>query len=437
MADAGWSYHPKLTALLDGRIVGQIYQEPTGRFRFVYARCWREDPNAYPLSLSLPLAAAEHGHTPVSAFLWGLLPDNDRTLQHWGRMYSVSANNPVALLTHVGVDCAGAVQFVPPEGAAALVGAAHDPPKVEWLSEADVAGELRARRTLGISGGPARQHGQFSLAGAQPKTALFEERGRWGVTRGRMPTNRILKPPAHDLDAFAENEHICMELARSLGLSAARSRVCRFEDASGMEVAIVVERFDRRKLGGSYVRIHQEDCCQALGVAPRNKYENESGPSAARIFELIRGASEKPELDTARFLDVLALNWIIAATDAHAKNYSLLHAPGRRVRLAPFYDIASYLPYDSELHKVKLAMKIGGEYLIRRIGARHWEDFARRIGLDDGIVRNRVRDLAARVPDAVQDVRRRAESGGLARRAVRPLAAHIVQRAKGCQADFR
>jgi hypothetical protein len=47
-----------------------------------------------------------------------------------------------------------------------------------------------------------------------------------------------------------------------------------------------------------------------------------------------------------RFAGALAFNWLIASTDAHAKNYGLLLA-GRQIRLAPLYDIASILPYDS------------------------------------------------------------------------------------------
>jgi len=59
---------------------------------------------------------------------------------------------------------------------------------------------------------------------------------------------------------------------------------------------------------------------------------------------------------------------LIAGTDAHAKNYSLLLS-GPQVRLAPLYDVASILPYDEfDLRKVKLAMKIGGEYKLSQIG---------------------------------------------------------------------
>ena len=71
------------------------------------------------------------------------------------------------------------------------------------------------------------------------------------------------------------------------------------------------------------------------------------GPTPGQIAELIRSTIPGPdaETDVWRFADALAFNWLIAGTDAHAKNYSLLLA-GNQIRLAPLYDIASILPYD-------------------------------------------------------------------------------------------
>ena len=103
-----------LIALLDRREVGTVYYK-NARLSFVYTDTWRADPNAYPLSLSMPLASAEHGHARIEPFLWGLLPDNDRVLENWGRRFQVSPMNVFRLITHVVEDCAGAVQFVRPE----------------------------------------------------------------------------------------------------------------------------------------------------------------------------------------------------------------------------------------------------------------------------------------------------------------------------------
>ena len=212
-----------------------------GRLTFIYEEDWRAARGATPLSLSMPLAAAEHGHRPVEAFLWNLLPDNEAVLARWAQRFQVSARNPFALLSHVGEDCAGAVQFVRPDRLDAVIG--EGPSAIEWLDERGVAERLRALRDDHAAWRTPRDTGQFSLAGAQPKTALLWQKGRWGVPSGRMPTTHILKPPTGEFDGHAENEHLCMRLASALGLIAAHSEVRRFED----QIAIVIERYDREQ----------------------------------------------------------------------------------------------------------------------------------------------------------------------------------------------
>lgn len=141
------------------------------RLRFVYDEDWRHAPDAYPLSLSMPLAAAEHPHALIAAFIWNLLPDNEQTLDRWARQFHVSARNPFALIREVGEDCAGAVQFIRPERVDAVEGA--DRGVVGWLDEGEIAERLRSVLSDAASGRTAGDNGQFSLAGAQPKTALL------------------------------------------------------------------------------------------------------------------------------------------------------------------------------------------------------------------------------------------------------------------------
>ena len=207
---------PTLVALTKGQRMGEVRRNQRGRLSFVYDEPWRQRRNAYPLSLSMPLAAAEHGHDVIEAFLWGLLPDNDRVLDRWARRFQVSARNAFALLSHVGEDCAGAVQFVSPERIDALTN--KEPEPVVWLSEGEVAERLRTLREDHAAWRAPRDTGQFSLAGAQPKTAFLHENGRWGIPSGRTPTTHILKPPTGEFDGHAENEHFCLKLARRLGL---------------------------------------------------------------------------------------------------------------------------------------------------------------------------------------------------------------------------
>jgi len=85
---------------------------------------------------------------------------------------------------------------------------------VDWLSRRDIENRLRTLREDASAWRAARDTGQFSLAGAQPKTALLREGRRWGIPPGRMPTTHILKPGVLGLDGHAENEHFCLLLAR-------------------------------------------------------------------------------------------------------------------------------------------------------------------------------------------------------------------------------
>jgi len=417
----------ELVALLDGKEVGRVNNDARGRMTFVYDKEWRTSPQAYPLSLSMPLAAEEHGPAVIEAYLWGLLPDNERVLDRWAAKFQVSARNAFALISHVGEDCAGAVQFVMAERLAAIRTGKDD--KVEWLGEADIAKRLEVLRDDHAAWRLPRDTGQFSLAGAQPKTAFLLQNDRWGIPSGRLPTTHILKPPTGQFDGHAENEHICLMLARSLGLPTAQSKVKRFED----EIAIVIERYDRQAKGNDIVRVHQEDVCQALGIMPTKKYQNEGGPSAFDIVELLRTYSTDRREDLDTFVAALGFNWLIASTDAHAKNFSLLLS-GRRVRLAPLYDIASILPYDEfDLRKVKLAMKIGSEYKLSLIGLHQWQKFAREMRVDADELVERLAAMAKRLPDEVNAARARAHDEGLAAPIIDRLAAQLVERAAACR----
>lgn len=459
----------ELITLLSGAKMGRLTRTAAG-VSFVYDKIWRDVRDTLPLSLSMPFAKMEHGPEVVEPFLWGLLPDNELILTKWARRFQVSARNVFALIANVGEDCAGAVQFVRPERLDAVLSQTMN--EVEWLSEGQVAERLRGLRADHGAWRAPGDTGQFSLAGAQPKTALLFDDGRWGVPAGRMPTTHILKPPTGEFDGHVENEHICLELARAAGLPTAASQIMRFED----ETAIVIERYDRVRTADMAVsfaarsaayavssiddpsavaraaaaaaegaglselaktqpvlRAHQEDICQALGRHPANKYQNEGGPGPVEIMGLLRTHSSAPKEDVDTFVDALAFNWLIGGTDAHAKNYSLLIAGGGRVRLAPFYDLASILPYpEFDPQKVKLAMKIGGEYRLRDIGSRQWTALATALRLEKTGVLDRVLALAETVIEKTPSVVSAARKAGLTHAILETLETKIPRRARQC-----
>jgi len=417
-----------LIAFADGLIMGTVTHGKNSQLAFLYSDDWLASPMAYPLSVSIPLAPGQHGHRKIEPFLWGLLPDNEIVLGQWARKFQVSPRNVFGLISHVGEDCAGAVQFVRPERLDAV--RINAQPEVEWLDEAGIAERLRALRQDQSAWRIPRDTGQFSLAGAQPKTALLLENGRWGVPSGRMPTTHILKPPTGEFEGHAENEHFCLELARSLQLPVANSEIQRFQD----EIAIVIERYDRTRAKGRIVRVHQEDICQAMGLPPTRKYPSDGGPGVREIAELLSTYSTAPTEDTKTFVGAIAFNWIVAGTDAHAKNYALLIGSESRIRLAPLYDLASALPYPGMRPiGLKLAMKIGGEYGLRNIAARHWRRLAVEAHQNPEEVLVNVRATAEAMPDHVSTIQKNAKSDGLIHPILDRLSEKLITRAKECQ----
>jgi serine/threonine-protein kinase HipA len=361
----------------------------------------------------------------------GPLADNEQVLARWAAKFQVSARSVFALISHVGEDCAGAIQFVTPDRLDAVRSGKQD--KVEWLDESDIAKRLQTLQLDHAAWRLPRDTGQFSLAGAQPKTALLLLNDRWGVPSGRIPTTHILKPPTGHFDGHAENEHVCLGLARSLGLPAAQSKVMRF----GEEIAIIIERYDRQYRGNNIIRVHQEDVCQALGIMPTRKYQNEGGPGPVNIVELLRTYSTDRQADVDTFAAALGFNWLIAGSDAHAKNFSLLLS-GPHVRFAPLYDVASILPYrEFDLRKVKLAMKVGGEYKLSEIGLRQWQKFAREARINADKLVERLIAMSKQLPDEANAAQARAREEGLAKAIVERLVTQLIERAGRLRAAAR
>ncbi|MEO7086652.1 MAG: type II toxin-antitoxin system HipA family toxin [Gemmatimonadaceae bacterium] len=428
------SARPELAVVLNGALVGHVYRSGNRRLVLRYDDAWRTRAGAFPLSLSMPLKDPEHGHQATSAFLSGLLPDDPKVVEYWARLHGVSRYDIVKLLAHVGEDCAGAVQLVSPEEVDRVLGAsgaADAATSIDWLSTGDVAELLMALRRNPAAGRSSGEQGQFSLAGAQPKTTLYHEGEHWGIPKGRVPSTHILKPPVLDLDDLAYNEHFCLHLARELGMPAAISTVQLFGD----EIAIVVERYDRARSRGIVYRIHQEDMCQALAVQPTRKYESDGGPGLTDIAAILARHSSDASVDVARFFDANILNWLVAGPDAHAKNYSILHANGPDHRFAPLYDVITTLPYPRLAKSgAKLAMAVGGERAVGAIARDQWRAAARAVELPADLAIDRIVELGERVPAAIERVIQHPDGNedtrAIMTRLAEPIADHVRRRIK-------
>lgn len=383
----------ELAVFLHGHRIGTVEQSTQGRLSFDYI----DEPPQTPLSLSMPPAAgARYPEKRVKPWISGLLPDSEDVRERWGREFHVNGSNPFALLEKMGLDCAGAVQFAPGD---------ERPSRTSSLTPITTDEIGRRLTDLRVDEAAWTVPGErWSLAGAQSKFALAQDRdGNWFEPRGDAPSTHIVKPGVASYRDQALNEHVCLQAARALGMSAVRTS---FEHFAG-QPALVVTRYDRRRVrgGDAVTRVHQEDMCQALSVYPRKKYESSGGPGAARIARLLRETALNPAEEVQRFAEAVAFNYLVGAPDAHAKNYSVLLTP-TSVVLAPLYDVASAFPYeptrhDSELHLA--AMSVGGQREFGSVLGEHWDRFAAGCGIDRDSMRETVARLAKALPGALED----------------------------------
>ncbi len=400
------SYTP-LDIFINQRLLGRLTRESTGAVSFSYDQSWLDWEHAMPVSLSLPLRRDRYLGAPVMAVFDNLLPDNDDMRRKVAERVGAQGIDAYSLLSEIGRDCVGALQFLPegeePQSSDQLTG--------EPVSDEQIENMLDnlAAIPLGIQRG---QEFRISIAGAQEKTALLFHDNQWIKPSGTTPTTHIIKPQigrlpnGMDLSNSVENEYLCLKLLEAFGLRVAKATIELF----GNRKALVVERFDRLWTSdGRLIRLPQEDMCQALSIPPTRKYQNEGGPGIVEIMELLRG-SDQAIRDRADFFKTVTLFWLMGATDGHAKNFSIALMPNGQYRLTPLYDVLTVQPtFDAgvlERKDFKLAMRFGksNHYRVENIYGRHILETALQAGLSAEATIEIFEEIRSQVDDALDKV---------------------------------
>ena len=418
-----------LTVLIAGRLAG-VVDVHGSELRLTYDELYTADPAAVPLSLSMPLSEPVIVGARVGGWLNGVLPGNDTVRRRWAAKYNAVSRCAFGLLsTPIGLDCPGAVQTCPIGHLADLP---SRPSGIDWLSPSqlrDHVDELVREQRWQRRGARSA----WSLAGAQPKTALVRDGNRWGEAWGTTPSAYIVKPSMRDLDDQAINEHLCLSAARFCGLDAAHTEALRVGEHS----VLAVRRFDRVPgPDGAVQRVHQEDFHQACGEPDADIYQSDTGGhSISRLARIIAEHSAEPDTDQRRFFDALVFNWLVCNTDAHSKNYSLvLAADGNR--LAPLYDIWSMHPYDPDyVRAYEMAMSaLPDRRILAAENAEAWTATAADVGLPPLHGPQRAAALAGAVPDAFTRAADEMPASLRSSPIVGTLTAAITERSRRCLA---
>ena len=317
----------ELAVLVNKQLAGMLRLHPNRFLSFEYD----SDYQGADVSVGMPRRTSmRYLDTEVRPWIEGLVPDNDGVRERMAQERGLPDSSAFHLLSSYGFDCPGAVQVCP---VARIEEAVSEQGSYEYATDSEIAARLRDAADASRSDWHG-EHEHWSLGGAQGKIALALVDGRWHWCKGSHASTHILKPGVANMTDQALVEFVSMQLADAAGILVAKTEYRMFDNVP----AIVVERYDRDVFEGSVYRIHQEDLCQALHYLPRDKYD----PSPHEIMELLSGDAEFGS--RVLFTEALFFNYLIGATDAHAKNYSILHLDSG-FALAPLYDVASIFPY--------------------------------------------------------------------------------------------
>lgn len=403
-----------LHAWMNGDYVGE-WSSPVGKPQeFSYASEWLASGSARPLSLSMPLIENQGYKGPVvERYFENLLPDSGEIRRRIGQHVGARSDKAFDLLEKIGRDCVGALQ---------LTVEREPPPEAHTITASpisDIEIEQLLLKTAGLpTFGPTDPDDDFriSIAGAQEKTALLLQDGRWFRPQRATPSTHILKlplgqiPGGIDLRTSVENEWLCAQILSAYGVPTAKCRIANFAS----QKALVVERFDRRPARDKtwIIRLPQEDFCQITGTAPTQKYQADGGPGIESIMDILLG-SEIAEEDRKDFFRTQILFWMLCAIDGHAKNFSIFLKAGGSYRLTPRYDVLSaYNVLGTKAgtlspHKVKMAMAFRGNkalhYTRKEILPRHLKQMGTRCGLGNEIDRM-MQELIERTDSVVNSV---------------------------------
>lgn len=411
-----------LSVWVNCKLAGEWRIPARGETEFQYDSAWVESEEGRPLSLSLPLSLDKGTikGRPVECYFDNLLPDSDPIRKRLQNRFHTASGSAFELLAEIGRDCVGAVQLLPtdeePKGihtidAKPLTEAEVERALVETVSPPSFAAQL------------ADDDFRISIAGAQEKTAFLHHDGKWCRPRGATPTTHIFKLPLGlvggmraDMSTSVENEWLCARILRAYGLPVARCDIGRF----GSQKVLVVERFDRQlhSSGKYWLRLVQEDFCQATATPSSIKYERDGGPGILEIARILRGSVDR-DRDLACLLKAQLLYWMLAATDGHAKNFSIRILSQGRFQLTPLYDVLSSWPIIGNAankiswHKARLAMSVRGKnkhYLVKDIQRRHFNEMAARCGLGE-TAEPLIKDVLAATPAVIASVQENLPKG--------------------------
>lgn len=377
----------KLDVYHETQLVGKISSADGVRMQFAYADSWQNNKASFPISFSIPLNAPPIENDAANNFFVNLLPE-EQVRRRTCKKLGISEGNHFELLKRIGGDCAGALTIVQENAKLPTLQNEYTP-----ISDLQLATWSRGDQ-YAFAQVAGEQDVRLSLAGAQDKLPVKVIDGeQFYLPTGNSPSTQILKFASH-FSHLPENETFTTMIARAVGVNTVDISLYQTNESR----IAVIERYDRITDDQKCVRVHQEDFCQALGVHPERKYQQEGGPNLQDCINLIKDACSVPLVELEKFVRWTLFNWLAFNADAHAKNISLLFIDGQ-TKLTPFYDLVCTGNYP-QLSK-NLAMSIGGEFHPGAVHVKHLQKFASELDMSYSYVNELASETLGRLQDSM------------------------------------
>ncbi len=370
-------------------LVGKIWHDNTGRIGFCYEKEWVN--HGFAISQQLPLSTKEYPENQGKAHLFfaNLLPEAGARM-HIVRDLKIT-DSDFELLKAIGGECAGALSILP---------IAKTPEKKAVYKKLDD----KSLTTLLVRKGNSNklfseyERPRLSLAGAQDKCAILFQENEYSIPLNSSPSTHILKFELSDYRHIPAYEYFLTKLAKKIKLPVVK---CDLK-THGNHYFLVIKRYDRKiEKNGSIKRLHQEDFCQATGIAYHKKYQIDGGPSFKNCYQLIQKISTNPIIDAENLIKWQIFNVLTGNSDGHAKNLSFIYDEKQKISLAPFYDLVCTRAIARIDHK--LAMAIDGEFDPGQVNLKHWVNLAEQCQIRESYLLNLLANIAEALSSKLEE----------------------------------
>lgn len=375
------------------RHVGSITGTADSDARFCYCGDYIRDSGSIPVSASLPLQAEPFSAEQTRNFFDGLLPEGytRKTVANW---LHEDEGSYLQILAALGKECLGALKVTDAESQEE-VPCSYEQLSLEQVRALAQEGATKSAELV------AKSH--LSLTGASGKVGLYynQQNQQWYLPIGSAPSTHIVKQSHVRLNSIVTNEQLAILTAKKVGIDVPDTFIINTGNFADEDVLFATARYDRvwshnPVMTGNLpmpLRLHQEDFGQALGIPATAKYERQGQHHFQDMFHILRRYSSDPIQDQLKLWDLVVFNFLLGNTDAHLKNYSLLHGQNpKSVRLAPAYDLVSTTAYKSSTRD--MSFRIGGRISIDEINRTAFAASAGEVGLGQRIALQRFDAIA-------------------------------------------